>query len=143
MSDSVGNGQRTLWMFLFYTLVGPFFGALAVAVGMIVAPLLGLSATLPAGLPPLGVAVILAYVWCAVPSALAAVGLAPLVLRRGRFGMVEAAAAGVVAFAAAAQLFPIPHEGSLTWLAFLAGLVSVALRTVLNRGGILAADPKV
>jgi hypothetical protein len=138
MSDRIGNGQRAVWVFLFYTLVGPFFGGLAVAAALIAAPPLGLAGVLPPNLPPLGAAVILAYVWCAVPSGLAALGLIPLVLRRGQFGLIEAAAAGVIAFAAAAQLFPLPIQGGMAGLAFLAGLVSVMLRAVLERGDILA-----
>ena len=59
----------------------------------------------------------------------------------GGFGWIEAAAAGVIAVGAAAVLFPFPHQGMLTSIAFLGGLVSVALRAVLLRVGILLASP--
>jgi len=38
--DGFGNGQRALWTFLFYTLVGPFIGAMLIA---LVGPLAGLA----------------------------------------------------------------------------------------------------
>lgn len=142
MSEAqISNAQRALWTFLLYMLVAPFFGALAVAAILLLAPLIGLGAWLPPGLPPLGPAAGSAYVWSALPAGLAALGLAPMVLKRGGFGWIEAAAAGVIAVGAAAVLFPFPHQGMLTSIAFLGGLVSVALRAVLLRVGILLASP--
>ena len=106
---AVGNGQRAFWVFLGFTLVGPFFAALLYAVVALLAPFLKLSALLPLGLPPLGQAAMAIFVWAAVPSALAAVGLIPMVFRRGGFGPIIAAAAGVIAFAAGNALAPIAY----------------------------------
>jgi hypothetical protein len=136
----IGNGQRAFWTFLFYTLCGPFFAALAYAAIAILAPPLKLGALLPASLPPLGEAVLSVFVWGALPAALAAIGLAPMVLRRGTFGWVVAAAAGVIAFAAATTIAPFESHDALPAMAFLAGLVSMAVRAVLLAAGILRAS---
>jgi hypothetical protein len=134
----IGNGQRAFWTFLFYTLCGPFFAALGYAAFALLAPPLRLGALLPAGLPPLGEAVAGVFVWSALPAALAALGVVPLVLKRGTFGWVIAAAAGVIAFAAATAIAPFPHQNALPALAFTAGLVSLAVRQVLLSAKILA-----
>lgn len=140
-SDEAGNGQRAFWTFLFFTLCGPFFAALAYAAVVILAPPLKLGALLPAGLPSLGEAVAGVFVWSALPAALTALGLVPMVLRRGTFGWVEAAAAGVIAFAAATVIAPFQHDVTLAVLAFCAGLVSLAVRTVLLAVNILRSAP--
>lgn len=136
-SGAGSNGQRAFFTFLFYTLCGPFFAALAYAAAIVLAPPLRLGALLPAGLPPLGPAVTSVFVWSALPAALAAVMLVPMVLRRGTFGWIEAAAVGVIAFAAAAVLAPFQNFGALTVLAFVAGLVSLAVRQTLLIANIL------
>ena len=141
MANGATGAQRALWTFLLYTLVGPFFGGLAVAALLVLAPALGLATLLPVGLPPLGPAALAAYVWCALPSGLAALFLLPGVWRRGRFGALHAAAAGIVAFAVMSQLSPISHQGMMPLLAFLAGAVSVLLRTVLLQAQVLVAEP--
>lgn len=137
MAETVSNVQRALWTFLIYTLAGPFFGAMAVAAVLIVVPLAGLGAALPPGLPPIGLAAVTAYVWCALPAALSAVSLVPLILRRGTFGPVEAASAGVIAFAASTLFMTVPLQSALPYMAFLAGLVSLLLRLILVRARIL------
>lgn len=136
-AGEASNGQRAFWTFLFYTLCGPFFAALTYAIVVLLAPPLKLGALLPDGLPPLGETVAGVFVWSALPSALAAFGLIPMVLRRGRFGWIEAATAGVIAFAAAAALAPFDARGALPALAFMAGLVSLAVRHVLLSANIL------
>jgi hypothetical protein len=136
-SVEVSNGQRAFWTFLFYTLCGPFFAALAFACVALLAAPLKLEALLPPDLPPLGETVIAIFVWAALPAALAAIGLLPMVLRRGTFGWIEAAAAGVIAFAAGAALMPFDARGALPALAFAAGLVSLGVRHVLLAAGIL------
>jgi uncharacterized membrane protein YeaQ/YmgE (transglycosylase-associated protein family) len=136
--DGMGNAHRAFWMFLFYTLIGPFFGAFVVALALVIGPAAGLGPHPPSPAPPIGLAVLSAYVWSAIPSALAAVILLPMVLRRGRFGWLEAAIAGVVGFAAAGQLFPIPNQNLLPYFAMLAGVVSIAARAVLERARVLA-----
>lgn len=137
MPDDVGNGQRALWTFLFYTLLGPFLAAVLYALATVLAGPLKLAALLPEGLPPLGEGVASVFVWSALPAALAALGLVPMVLRRGRFGWIEAAAAGVLAFAAANVVAPFQSQGALPFLAFVAGLVSLGVRHVLRAANIL------
>ena len=139
---AVGNGQRAFWVFLGFTLVGPFFAALLYAVVALLAPFLKLSALLPPGLPPLGQAAMAIFVWAAVPSAWAAVGLIPMVFRRGGFGPIIAAAAGVIAFAAGNALAPIAYQDYLPALAFAAGLVSLGVRSALLAGNIILPAPK-
>lgn len=133
------NMQRALWTFLIFALVAPFFAALAIAAVVILAPLLGLEDLLPPGLPPLGMVALSTFVWGIVPAVLAGIALAVIVLRQGSVGWIAAAAIGVVAFAIAAIIFPVPELAHLRpYLAFLAGLVAVALREMLARARILA-----
>lgn len=132
-----GNGQRAFWTFLFFTLCGPFFAALAYAAVVILAPPLKLGALLPNALPPLGEAVAGVFVWSALPAGLAALGLLPFVLKRGSLGWIEAAAAGVIGFAAATAVAPFEHGGALPAMAFLAGLIALAVRHVLLAANIL------
>lgn len=138
------NAQRALWSFLFYTLVGPFTGALLVVALQPPAALAGLLPRVaeldPAGLASfMGWTAMFTYVWAAPAAALAALGLLPLVFRSGTFGWIAAAVAGVLAFAVAAVVFTLPASGLMPYLAFLSGLVSVICRTVLVRIGVLAA----
>ena len=70
--DKASNLQRAFWSFLGYMLVGPFFGGLAVAIVLGLAPLLGLAALLPADLPPAGVASVSAFLWSVAPATVAA-----------------------------------------------------------------------
>lgn len=139
-SQEVGNGQRAFWTFLFYTLCGPFFAALAYAAFAILAPPLQLGALLPPGTPPLGEAVAAIFVWSALPAALTALAVIPIVVRRGTYGWVIAAAAGVIAFAAAVAIAPFDHRDALPALAFAAGLISLAVRSVLLTAGIIKPD---
>jgi hypothetical protein len=134
----VSTAQRALWTFLGYTLLGPFLAALAVAAAMILAPVLRLAPLLPEGLPPVGAAALATFVWSAIPAALTALALLPTVIRRGSASALMSAAAGIVAFAAANALFPIAQPTILTGLALLAGLVALAVRSVLSGTGILA-----
>lgn len=144
--DGMTNAQRALWTFLFYTLVGPFIGALLLSVAMPLALVLGLLPDL-AGLEAggqvsfAGWAALYAYVWGAPVAALTALGLLPLVFRNGTFSWIAAAVAGVIAFGVTTVLAPLPVPGSAPYLAFLAGLVSVACWAVLSRMGVLAAGP--
>ncbi len=122
-----------------YTLVGPFFAAVLVVVALALAPPLGLGALLPENLPPLGAAAITTFVWAVIPAVLVALALSPIALRQDSVGWIVAAVAGAVAFAISATLFPIGMEGARPYLAFLAGLISLAVREVLVRAGVLTA----
>lgn len=127
----ISNAQRALWALLLILLVAPFFAALVAVISLLVGPLLGVTAGRPSVVAPLGVSALNAYVWAVIPSAMAAIGLVPLVLRRGAFGWVEAGAMGVVGFAAAQALVPLPLGQFGPIAAFAFGLVMVAVRLVL------------
>ncbi len=135
--QEIGNGQKALWTFLAYLLLGPFFASLLVAAAMLLAPPLQLAALLPAGLPPLGVAAAATFVWTVLPAGLAALIVMPIIFRRSQFGWIEAAVAGVVAFAAVAAFSNMPHRDILPVLGFAAGLISLAVRSCLIAGGII------
>jgi len=144
--EGMTKAQRALWTFLFYTLVGPFIGALLLSVLMplaLVAGLLPEIANLEAAgeVAFVGWAAFFTYVWAAPASALAALGLLPLVLRNATFGWIAAAIAGVIAFAVTAVLFALPVPEAIPYLAFLAGVVSIICRTILDRIGVLEPLP--
>ena len=111
---------RLLWTFLFYTLAGPFLAGLVAATVAIVA---GDIAAMP-DTPNPGEVGISIYLWSAIPAALAALMLLPLVWKRGRFGIPEAGIAGVA--------------GAIAYAAFAAGLISIAVRQILVAGNIIA-----
>lgn len=139
MSEA-SNLQRAFWTFLGYTLAGPFFAALALATISILAPVLGLGGLLPNDLPGVGETATVTFIWSVLPAALAAVIVIPMVLNRGQFGWIEAAAAGVVAFAAVVAFSNMPHREYLPALGFLAGLVSLGVRSALISGNILKSS---
>jgi hypothetical protein len=58
--------------------------------------------------------------------------------RTGGFSWIVAAAAAVIAFTVAAVLVPIGLEDARPYLAFLAGVIAIAVRAVLARMGVLA-----
>ncbi len=135
----VTNTQRALWTFLIYALAGPFFAALLLALLLALASLLGVAEMLPGGAPPLGTAVLTAFVWSTLPAVLTALVLAVVVLRTGALTWTVAAPVAVIAFAATAVLLPAGLEDARPYLAFLAGIVSIAVREVLVRAAILPA----
>ena len=132
----VANGQRALWTFLIYALAGPFFAALALVIVIALAGVFGLSGLLPveAGL---GEAALAAFVWSAVPAVITGLILAGVVWRTGGLTWTVAAAVAVIAFAGAAMLLPLDLHDARPYLAFLAGLVSIAVRQVLIQADII------
>ncbi|MCH9806575.1 MAG: hypothetical protein K0U74_02480 [Alphaproteobacteria bacterium] len=136
-NDAPSNISRAMWVFLGYMLVGPFFAGLAVAVSLLVAPLIGMERWLPDPIPPVGPGAISAYVWAAIPAALAALMVIPLVLRIGRFGWIHAAAAGVAGFGLVAVVTGSPERDLLPVLAFIAGLVSIGVQQAMESGGVI------
>jgi hypothetical protein len=133
----VSNSQRALWTFLIYTLVGPFFGALALVIIIALAPVFGLAGLLPASTPPIGEAGLAAFVWSTLPALLTALILGGVVWRTGSFTWLAAAAVAVIAFAVTAMLLPLALHDARPYLAFLAGLVSFAVRQVLVQADII------
>lgn len=122
------NTQRALWTFLMIMLVAPFFAGLATVAAYLFGRLAGLGAV---PTDPLGLLALKAYVWAAIPAALAAAGLVVLVLRRGTFGWVEAGAAGVIGFALAHAAAPLPLGSFAPYAAFGFGVVMIAVRHIL------------
>ncbi len=127
------NPSRLFWTFLFYTLAGPFIAGLVAAA---VAIALGDIAGMP-DVPNPGEFGISIYLWSAIPAAFTALMLLPLVWTKGRFGVPEAGIAGVVAFGIAYFLSPLPLGGAIAYAAFIAGLISVAVRQILISGKII------
>ena len=127
------NAQRSLWTFLFYTLVGPFLAAATVLIGS-----LGLSV---AGLLPEAASVpgyaVQAFVLGAFVSAIAGASLAAITSLRGGFSWLEAAIAGVFGFMAVALGSGAVASSHLTILAFLSACVALACRALLVRIHIL------
>ena len=135
----ITNGQRALWTFLIYALVGPFFAALALVIIIALASLFGLSGLLPAELPSLPQVGLVAFVWSTVPAVLTALVLAIVVWRTGDFNWLVAVIVAVIAFASAAMLLPLDLDHARPYLAFLAGIVASMVRQVLVQIDVIAA----
>lgn len=133
----VSNAQRALWTFLIYSLVAPFFAALAIVIFVALARSLGVASLVPDAVPGMGVAGISVFVWSALPATLTAVVLAVVVWRTGGLSWMAAAIVAVIAFAAAALLLPLELHHARPYLAFLAGIVSIAVRQVLIQADII------
>jgi hypothetical protein len=119
----VSNSQRALWTFLIYALAGPFFAALALVIVIASAWVFGLSSLLPVEVSSLGQAGLAAFVWSTGPALLTALILAVVV--------------AVIAFAVAAMLLPLGLDHARPYLAFLAGVVSIAVRQVLIQADVI------
>jgi hypothetical protein len=137
--NKISNNFRALWMVLITSLAAPFFA------GLVVIALEFMSPATNFLLPPrpgeaIGEVAVDALVWSALPAAVAAIGLTPFVLQHGTYSWLQAAVAGVLAFMAAAIIFPFVPGTALPFLAFLAGLVAIGMRALLIAGGVLRAD---
>ena len=133
----VSNGQRALWTFLIYALAGPFFAALALVIVIALASVFGLSGLLPVEVEGMGQAGLVAFVWSAVPALITALIVGAVVWRTGGLSWMVAAAVAVIAFAATAMLLPLDLHDARPYLAFLAGIVSIAVRQVLIQADII------
>lgn len=136
--NAIGGGQRALFTFVGFTLIGPFLAGFAVLAAMILAPVLKLEGLLPAGLPGIGEAAITAFVWAALPAGLAGAVLATVVWRHGTIDWTAAAVAGGVAFMLVAILVPPAASLSLTFLTFVAAAIALLVRSALLSGKIIA-----
>jgi hypothetical protein len=132
----VTNRQRALWMVLVTSLAAPFFAALIV-VGIALAGQLTGIEILPAREQALGEMGMMAFAWSALPATIAAIGLTPYVLDKGRYDWLHAAVAGVLAFGVSAVIAPFGGSPAMPLLAFLAGVIAIAMRAMLIAGGIL------
>ena len=137
---NVSNSQRALWMVLITSLSAPFFAALLYMALSFVGPVKDLVLP-PSGGEGFGEIAVNVFAWSAFPATVAALGLTPFVFQHGSYSWLHAAVAGVVAFGAGAIIFPFADGGALPFLAFLAGLLAIGVRTMLIAGGILLADP--
>lgn len=134
--QEIANTQRAIWMVLITSLAAPFLAALVVVAIALATTLFDFQG--PAGgSMPLGEVAVKALSWSAMPATIGALGLSPYVLDKGTFSWLHAAIAGVVAFGAVAIIAPIGAGAAMPVLAFLAGLIAIAVRVVLIQGHIL------
>src|SRR5262249_31290394 len=98
---------------------------------------LGLASLLPEGVPGIGETALSTFVWSAVPSVITGLIAAGVVWRSGGLSWVVAAAVAIIAFALAATLLPLHLHDARPYLAFLAGLVSIAVRQALIQADII------
>ena len=134
--NQITNAQRALWMVLITSLAAPFFASLADVAMTLASPLFDFALP-PRGEKPLGEVAVDAFVWSAFPATFSALALLPFVLQAGTYSWLHAAIAGVVAFAAAEFVWPVPPGSAPAVLAFLAGMIAILMRAILINGGIL------
>ncbi|MBK9079352.1 MAG: hypothetical protein WBP38_06695 [Hyphomicrobium sp.] len=134
--NGITNRQRALWMVLITSLAAPFFAALIVVAVVVIGQVTGFE-IMPARDQPLGETGLMAFAWSALPATIAAIGLTPYVLDKGGYDWLHAAVAGVLAFGASAVIAPFSAAPAMPFLAFLAGVIAIALRAMLIGGGIL------
>lgn len=139
-AHGIGKGQRALFTFLGYSLVGSFFAGFVTFAALILARPLQLDALIPAGTPNAGHAALAAFIWAAIPASLTGLALALVVLVRGGFPWITAAAAGGLAFMLAAIAMPLPAGLALTPLTALAAFIGIAVRSALVSGGIIGTE---
>lgn len=132
----IPNTQRAIWMVLITSIAAPFFASLIEVALTLASPFVDFLLPPRSG-KPLGEVAAGAFAWSAMPATIAGIGLAPYVLQSGTYSWLHAAVAGVIAFAASILVWPFEAGQSLPFLAFLAGLVAIAMRAMLIRGGIL------
>ena len=133
-------GQRSLFTFLGYSLVGSFLAGFVTFAGLVLAGPLGLGAIIPVGTPNAGQAALAAFVWSAIPASLAGLALALVAWRRGGFPWIAAAVAGGIAFMLAAIAIPLPVGFALTPLTAVAAFLAIAVHSFLVGGGVLAEE---
>lgn len=132
----IPNTQRAIWMVLITSIAAPFFASLIEVALTLASPVVDFLLP-PRADKPLGEVAAGAFAWSAMPATIAAIGLSPYVLQSGTYGWLHAAVAGVLAFTVSIIIWPFAAGQSLPFLAFLAGLVAIAVRAMLIRGGIL------
>lgn len=145
-------GQRALWTFLFFTLVGPFIAAIVAALYTPVAIWGNLApftagdhapfdwTNLPAGAGITRImasAALQAFVWTPIAAAVAALGLIALLVVRGEVGWALAGGAGVIGFFAGYLYSPFDAGGLLAVFAIGAGIISALLSQFLVRINVL------
>lgn len=145
-------GQRALWTFLFFTLIGPFIAALAAALYAPVAIWANLApftagdhapydwTNLPDGTGLAQVmagAALQAFVWTPIAAAVAAIGLVALLFTRGEVGWALAGGAGVIGFFAGYLYSPFDAGALLPVFGLGAGVAAALLSLFLIRINVL------
>lgn len=134
--EKISNKQRAFWMVLITSLAAPFLAGLIGLALAVVANAAGLqfgsSPTLS-----LGESAMTMFAWSAIPATIAALGLTPYVLQNGTYSWMHAAVAGVLAFGVSTIIAPITAGAFMSVLAFTAGVIALAMRSILIRGKIL------
>jgi hypothetical protein len=151
-TETMSNTQRALWIFLFFTLVGPFIAAILAALYTPVAiwanaepftagdhGMFDLSNLPDAnGIRELVVqSALRAFVWTPIAAAVAAIVAIGLLLTRGEVGWALAGVAGVIGFFFAFMVAPFSAGGLLPVFAAAAGIVAAVLSLFLIRIGVL------
>ncbi|MET0638957.1 MAG: hypothetical protein ABWZ19_02950 [Hyphomicrobium sp.] len=136
----MSNAVRALWTVLIMSLALPLFAGLIVVALQLASP--ASDFLLPPSGKAIGEVAVDAFVWSALPATVAALGLTPFILQHGTFSWLQASVAGVVAFMAGAIIFPFPAGSGLPFLAFVAGLLAIFIRSLLIASGILRAEPQ-
>ena len=140
---TVSHGQRALWTFLMFTLVGPFVAALLVFLLTVGAGLMQAGPTSLKGLPFPELAAkaagwsISSFVWSAVPAALAGAALAAWVSLKGGFPWLAAAVAGGIAASVAAFITGGTAQQHISFITVLAALSALACWAALRRARII------
>jgi hypothetical protein len=148
------NGQRSLWTFLFFTLVAPFMAAIAVFLlaSLVVILAAGMPGTFGGGVtqpssvptstfsPGPGGLALQTFAIGSFVAGMAGAALAATVSVRGTIRWLEAAIAGVASFMIVAMTSGAVSSSLLTAWAFLAAVVAVLCRALLVRIAILPQD---
>ncbi len=135
-THQIATSQRAVWMVLITSIAAPLFAALIHVAW-------GLSGPVFDGLVPLrvhqsvGEMAGAAFVWATLPATVAGLGLTPYVLQSGTYSWLQAAVAGVIACGLSVIVWPIDVGAAMPFLAFMAGLIAIAIRQMLIVGGIL------
>ena len=141
--DTVSHGQRALWTFLMFALVGPFVAALLVLLLTVGAGLMQAGPSSLKGLPFPELAAkaagwsISSFVWSAVPAAIAGAALAAWVSLKGGFPWLAAAVAGGVAASVAAFITGGTAQQHISFITVMAALSALACWAVLRRARII------
>jgi hypothetical protein len=144
--DRVSLGQRALWTFLIGTLVGPFFAAVLLAIIVGTSIVFGwgpasLKAVAPhqAG-PVIAQYAITAYVWGAIPAAIAAALASAWLALRGSLPWLAVAIVAGISATVGAVLTGGMAALHVTPIAAIAATAGCAVWMVLRRAGIVPAS---
>lgn len=143
-APNLSDGQRALWTFLAATLVGPFFGAVAIlgltlAAGAFEFGPPSLKGLQTGQLAPLAAErALAAYVWGAFPAAVAGAACAAWISLRGVLPWLVAACSGGVAATVAAIVTGGVARDHITPIAFIAASAAVLVWLILQRARIIA-----